>query len=167
MTTDERLSPTFEDMILLIVLGLLDARLPKYVKSHYALKMENSRLMDFKADIFANIIKFVDQIDTLEQFSAFKVETPNLAAFNKFNKNCDASTNFRRNPGRARCRRRTPSASPARTATRASLSTAATVRGTRSAPARRSSTPSTATTSSRRSCKTLISLLESRRRSVQ
>ena len=164
MTTDERLSPTLEDMILLIVLGLLDARLPKYVKSHYALKMENSRLMDFKADIFANIIKFVDQIDTLEQFSAFKVETPDLAAFNK---NCDASTNFRRNPGRARRQRQTPSASPARTATRASLSTAATVRGTRSAPARRSSTPSTATTSSRRSCKTLISLLESRRRSVQ
>ena len=90
MQSDEKLSPTFEDMILLIVLGLVDPRLPEYVKSHYAPKMEDSRLMDFKTDIFTN----VEQIDTMEQFSTFKVESPNLAAFNKFKQNRGASNSY-------------------------------------------------------------------------
>ena len=96
MPSDEKLSPTLEDMILLIVLGLIDPRLPGYVKSHYALKMENSRLMDFKTDIFTNIHKFIDQIDTMEQFGAFKVQSPNLSAFNKYKQNRGAANSYQK-----------------------------------------------------------------------
>ena len=97
MPSDEKLSPTLEDMILLIVLGLIDPRLPGYVKSHYALKMENSRLMDFKTDIFTNIHKFIDQIDTMEQFGAFKVQSPNLSVFNKYKQNRGAANSYQKN----------------------------------------------------------------------
>ena len=58
--------------------------------------MEDSRLMDFKTDIFTNIHKFVDQIDTMEQFSAFKVQSPNLSAFNKFKHNRGANNSYQK-----------------------------------------------------------------------
>ena len=91
LMTDKKLSPTFEDMILLNVLCLLDLRLPKHIKLHYALKMDNSRLMDFKTDIFTNIGRSIEQIEGLEQLNALRVEPPSLAAFNNFNKNRSAA----------------------------------------------------------------------------
>ena len=35
LARDEKLSPTFEDLILVTVLSLIDARLPLHVRDHY------------------------------------------------------------------------------------------------------------------------------------
>ena len=61
---DEKLSPTFEDMILLNVLGLIDARLPSHIRDHYHhLIGKSKRLMDFKADILVKVPTFLTEID--------------------------------------------------------------------------------------------------------
>ena len=61
---DEKLSPTFEDMILLNVLGLIDPRMPAHIKEHYHhLIGKSKRLMDFKADILVKIPTFLVEIE--------------------------------------------------------------------------------------------------------
>ena len=86
LTEDEKFGPTTEDMILIVVLGLLDQRLPAHVKSHYALKMEDRWLMDFKTDIFSNFSKFIEEIEGLEQLNALRADSPSLAATNSYNR---------------------------------------------------------------------------------
>ena len=65
--TNEVLSPTFEDHILLSVLQLIDNRLPAKVREIYGPRMENERfLMDFKQDILGNVAKMLDDLDATE-----------------------------------------------------------------------------------------------------
>ena len=56
LTENEVLGPTFEDIILIQVLGLIDARLPQHIRDIYSHKINRTlRFMDFKSDIFVNI----------------------------------------------------------------------------------------------------------------
>jgi hypothetical protein len=65
LAADERLSPTFEDMILANVLGLIDHRLPNHIKEHYHhLIGRRKRLMDFKTDILVKIPTFLAEIES-------------------------------------------------------------------------------------------------------
>jgi hypothetical protein len=59
---DEQLSPTFEELILAVVLGLIDNRLPGHVKSHYQPLLGKSKsLMDYKTDILAKVPTFLKE----------------------------------------------------------------------------------------------------------
>jgi hypothetical protein len=53
LTYDEELSPTFEEMILANVLGLIDARLPGYVRQKYQDLLGRAEgLMDYQAALW-------------------------------------------------------------------------------------------------------------------
>ena len=81
-SSNETIGPCFDDVIFINVLTSIDARLPGYIRSAYAHKIDkNMRLMDFKADILVNIPKFLEEMEEKEQLSALKVETASLAAF--------------------------------------------------------------------------------------
>jgi len=70
LEADEKLSPTFEDMILANVLALIDARLPAHIKDHYHhLIGKTKRLMDFKADILVKVPTFLLEIENKPQNS--------------------------------------------------------------------------------------------------
>jgi hypothetical protein len=65
LARDEQLSPTFEDMILANVLGLIDPRLPNHIKQHYHHLIGHAkRLMDFKTDILVKIPTFLAEIES-------------------------------------------------------------------------------------------------------
>ena len=67
MQTNETLSPTFEDHILMSVLQLIDHRLPAKVREIYGPRMENEKfLMDFKSDILANTTKMLEDMDGVD-----------------------------------------------------------------------------------------------------
>ena len=92
LTEDERMTPMLEDLVLINVIGMIDARLPAFVRSHYNHKMKNDdKLMDFKADIFVNIPSFLESLEVSEQNSSIKEEdSASLKAFRqnqKFQKN--------------------------------------------------------------------------------
>ena len=57
---DEELSPTFEELILDRVLGLIDTRLPGYVWSHFIEQSES--LMDYKNDILNKVPTFLEEM---------------------------------------------------------------------------------------------------------
>ncbi len=62
---DEKLSPTFEELILTNVLGLIDIRLLGLVRDKYYLRIGDARsLMDYQEDILNNVIKFLPELDT-------------------------------------------------------------------------------------------------------
>jgi hypothetical protein len=62
---DEKLSPTFEELILANVLGLIDIRLLGHVRDKYYQRIGDARsLMDYQADILNNVIKFLPELDT-------------------------------------------------------------------------------------------------------
>ena len=66
LAEDETLSPTFEELILDNVLGLIDTRLPRHVRSHYIGLMEVSNsLMDYKNDILNNVSSFLEEMKTV------------------------------------------------------------------------------------------------------
>ncbi len=52
---DEELSPTFEELILAVVLELIDVCLPVRVRKEYLLGKTEKSLMFYKSDIFAKI----------------------------------------------------------------------------------------------------------------
>ncbi len=61
---DEKLSPTFEELILANVLGLIDVRLLGHVKDKYYQRIGDARsLMDYQEDILNNVIKFLRELD--------------------------------------------------------------------------------------------------------
>ena len=63
LAEDEKLSPTFEELILDNVLGLIDTRLPRHVRSHYfELMEEQDSLMDFKNDILDKVPTFLEEM---------------------------------------------------------------------------------------------------------
>ncbi len=63
MSEDEQLSPTFEELILGVVLSLIDTRLPGHVKNEFcqSLKKEQS-LMDYRMDILSKAPAFLTQM---------------------------------------------------------------------------------------------------------
>ncbi len=64
LAEDEQLSPTFEEMILAYVLGLIDIRLPGHVKKHYChlIGLTNS-IIDFRTDMLAKVPVFLREIE--------------------------------------------------------------------------------------------------------
>jgi hypothetical protein len=63
LTVDEELSPTFEELILGIVLGLFDIRLPGHVcDSYHDEDGKGKNLMDYKTDILAKVPFFLSVI---------------------------------------------------------------------------------------------------------
>jgi hypothetical protein len=64
MTEDEQLSPTFEEMILATVLGLVDARLPRHVRDRYLHLIGRKRsLMDYLAEILDRVPLFLAELE--------------------------------------------------------------------------------------------------------
>ncbi len=62
---DEKLSPTFEELIFANVLGLIDIRLLGHVRDKYYQRIGDARsLMDYQEDILNNVIKFLTELDT-------------------------------------------------------------------------------------------------------
>jgi hypothetical protein len=56
---DEQLSPTFEELILTVVLLLIDSRLPGHIKDEYVhLIGKGESVMDFKTEILAEVTAF-------------------------------------------------------------------------------------------------------------
>ena len=79
LAEDEKLSPTFEELILDNVLGLIDTRLPRHVRSHYIGLMEVSNsLMDYKNDILNNVSSFLEEMKTV--FPAVVISEENQLA---------------------------------------------------------------------------------------
>jgi hypothetical protein len=65
LTEDEQLSPTFEEMILVNVLGLIDTRLPEHVLDHYDDSLGSTKsMMDYKADILVKLPIFLMEIES-------------------------------------------------------------------------------------------------------
>ena len=61
---DEELSPTFEDMILANVLGLIDCQLLEQVRDNYSHKVGTRKcLMDYKEDILDMVSLFLSEND--------------------------------------------------------------------------------------------------------
>ena len=80
MAADETLGPAFQDYILYNTIRDIDPRLTKHIQSHYKLKMAaGQRLTDLKADIFANIPKFLEEIQQQESLNALRAQS-SLAA---------------------------------------------------------------------------------------
>merc|ERR1711860_65395 len=76
LESDEKLSPSHEDLILLNVLTLLHPKLPAYVKEQYGHKMGTTmRLMDFKTEILTKAKQYIAEIEN-PQLSAI----PNTSA---------------------------------------------------------------------------------------
>jgi hypothetical protein len=64
LTNDEQLSPTFEELILANVLGLIDVRLLGRVKDKYYNCLGDARsLMDYQADILGNVPNFLTELE--------------------------------------------------------------------------------------------------------
>ena len=64
LAQDEVIGAAFEDHILYCVIDLIDHRLVEHVLSHYKLKLRpGQRLMDVRADIFANVPNFLKELD--------------------------------------------------------------------------------------------------------
>ena len=82
LATNETISPTFEDFILIEVLRLIDSRLPAHIREVYAHKIVKDKcIMDFKTDILVNVDKFKREIDDKEQMHSIRVQgEPSLAA---------------------------------------------------------------------------------------
>jgi hypothetical protein len=71
LEADERCSPTFEDMILANVLGLIDPRLPGHVRDHYHhLIGKTKSLMDYRTDILVKVPTFITEIEGKPQNSS-------------------------------------------------------------------------------------------------
>jgi hypothetical protein len=61
---DEQLSPTFEELILINVLSLIDNRLPGHVRDQYScLFGESESLMDYETDILGKVPTFLTEIE--------------------------------------------------------------------------------------------------------
>ncbi len=66
LAKDEELSPSFEELILDNVLGLIDTRLPGYVRSHYiGLTEVSNSLMEYKNDILNKVPTFLEEMKTV------------------------------------------------------------------------------------------------------
>ena len=76
LNRDEKLSPTFEDLILINVLGIIDARLPLHVRDHYHHHIGRDKtLMDYKSDILVKVPVFLSELDNKAQNNAMRANT--------------------------------------------------------------------------------------------
>jgi hypothetical protein len=63
LAEDEALSPTFEELIFAVVLGLIDIRLPGHVRdTYYHLVGKTKSILDFKGDIFDKVPSLLMEI---------------------------------------------------------------------------------------------------------
>jgi hypothetical protein len=64
LTEDEQLSPTFEELILANVLGLIDIHLLGHVRDKYYQSIGDARsLMDYQEDILSNVPNFLTELE--------------------------------------------------------------------------------------------------------
>jgi hypothetical protein len=64
LTEDEQLSPTFEELVLAVVLSLIDIRLPGHVLNQYChLLGQAESIMDYRTDILGKVPTFLSQIE--------------------------------------------------------------------------------------------------------
>ena len=90
---DETLGPAFQDYILYNTIRDIDPRLTKHIQAHYKLKMAaGQRLTDLKADIFANIPKFLEEIQQQESLNALRAQS-SLAAIQSGSKDWNHQSN--------------------------------------------------------------------------
>jgi hypothetical protein len=79
---DEQLSPTFEELILANVLGLIDSRLPGYLRDHWysPLRIKCRILMDYKTDILTQVVPtFLAEMEGRRDFALPKDEGSPMA----------------------------------------------------------------------------------------
>jgi len=62
LAEDEQLSPTFEELILVNVLGLIDTRLLAFVRDKYQRLGYTKCLMDYQTDILMNVHTFIEEL---------------------------------------------------------------------------------------------------------
>jgi len=75
LPADEELSPTFEEMILANVLGLINPLLPGLVRNKYVQVMGKMKsLMDFRTDILVRVPVFLTEIEN--SFTGLTKEQP-------------------------------------------------------------------------------------------
>jgi hypothetical protein len=71
LTEDEQLSPTFEELILANVLGLIDVRLLGHVRDKYYNRLGAAQtLMDYQADILSNVPNFLTELENNLPFAS-------------------------------------------------------------------------------------------------
>ena len=76
----EELSPSFEELILDNVLGLIDTRLPRHVRSYYLELMEGQdSLMDYKNDILDKVPSFLEEMKIVSSATPVISEEGQLA----------------------------------------------------------------------------------------
>ena len=76
LTEDEKLSPSFENAIILWSLEKIDPRLPLKVKKNYGHQMTgNVTLKDIQPVIFENITLMLEELDQLETTKAFAAQS--------------------------------------------------------------------------------------------
>ena len=122
---DEKLSPSFENAIVLWSLEKIDSRLPLKVKKNYGHQiMGNVTLKDVQPTIFENIDNMLDELDTTHATKLFAAqtldETPDLCAVNlqkKQNRNNPRFKPNQRDNFRGKPFNKTPSAVRNKTST--------------------------------------------------
>ena len=78
LTEDEKLSPSFENAIVLWTLEKIDPRLPSKVKANYGYQMTgDTTLKDIQPVVFENIPLMLDELDQAQTAKAFAVQSLN------------------------------------------------------------------------------------------
>ena len=76
MLEDEKLSPSFENAIVLWTLNKIDPRLPARVKKNYGYQMTgNTTLRDVQPVIFENIDAMLEELDQVQTSKAFAMQS--------------------------------------------------------------------------------------------
>ena len=115
LARDEKLSPTFEDLILINVLTLIDACLPLHVRDHYHHHIGRDKtLMDYKSDILVKVPVFLSELDNKAQNNAIRAETEEHLGAMRFAPSTRGHQTFYRGrpPPRGRAAYRGRSATP-------------------------------------------------------
>ena len=78
LNEDEKLSPSFENAIVLWALEKIDPRLPQKVKKDYGHQMtDDTTLRDLQAVIFENITSMIEDLDQAQTTKAFALQSIN------------------------------------------------------------------------------------------
>ncbi len=65
LAEDEQISPTFEELILTVVLIIIDSRLPGHIKHEYFdLIGKNGSIMDYKKEILTKVPAFLRALES-------------------------------------------------------------------------------------------------------
>ena len=107
LTEDEKLSPSFENAIILWSLEKIDPRLPANVKKTYGHQMHgNVTLKDIQPVVFENITGMIEELDQTQTVKSFSLESfedsPSLNAVALRNKQKSFRGNFTRGRGNSR-----------------------------------------------------------------